>query len=115
MTWEEAHQKCTYPIVPACHNTKNTVTISGPKKDVERFVEELTSQGIFAKEVQTSNIAFHSHFMSPVGPSLEDALKKVSHYYLETILMFVSVTLQLQLVLLTLPILERSNDYGKIW
>lgn len=35
----------------ACHNGPDSCTISGPETDITKFVNELKSQGIFAKEV----------------------------------------------------------------
>lgn len=38
---------------------------------------ELKQEGVFAKEVQTGGIAFHSYFMDSIAPTLLQALKKV--------------------------------------
>lgn len=51
-------------LCDACHNSDNSCTISGPKDDVLRFVEELKSENIFAKEVYSSHIAFHSKYIT---------------------------------------------------
>lgn len=31
LSWEECKQRCPPGVVPACHNSKDTVTISGPQ------------------------------------------------------------------------------------
>lgn len=30
LTWEECKQRCPPNVVPACHNSEDTVTVSGP-------------------------------------------------------------------------------------
>ena len=78
LTWEEAHRRCPKGVVPACHNAEDTVTISGPTEDVTKFVEELKQEGIFAKEVKSAGVAFHSYYMSKTAPALLSALKQVN-------------------------------------
>lgn len=41
------------------------------------FMEQLKQEGVFAKEVQTGGMAFHSYFMESIAPTLLRALKKV--------------------------------------
>jgi len=38
--WEEVKKMCLTDIVPACHNSAYSVTISGPPVSVKKFVEE---------------------------------------------------------------------------
>lgn len=47
-------------IYVACENSSTNVTISGPTKITRAFVNELISKGIFAKNVESGNFAFHS-------------------------------------------------------
>lgn len=61
----------------ACHNGPDSCTISGPEADITEFVELLKSQGVFAKQVQTSNIAYHSRYIVDMGPKLLERLSKV--------------------------------------
>jgi acyl transferase domain-containing protein/NADPH:quinone reductase-like Zn-dependent oxidoreductase/thioesterase domain-containing protein/acyl carrier protein len=77
LTWEECQRRCPSGVVPACHNSVDTVTISGPKKQVCEFVEQLRSEGVFAKEVDSSNVAFHSYYMTSIAPALKTALAQV--------------------------------------
>ncbi|KAF6093695.1 fatty acid synthase [Phyllostomus discolor] len=77
LSWEECKQRCPPSVVPACHNSVDTVTISGPQAAVSEFVEQLRQEGVFAKEVRTGGYAFHSRFMEAIAPSLLRALKKV--------------------------------------
>ncbi|KAL0595770.1 Fatty acid synthase [Plecturocebus cupreus] len=77
LSWEECKQRCPPGVVPACHNSEDTVTISGPQGPVKEFVEQLKQEGVFAKEVRTGGMAFHSYFMEGIAPPLLQALKKV--------------------------------------
>ncbi|KAG8507553.1 Fatty acid synthase [Galemys pyrenaicus] len=77
LSWEECKQRCPPGVVPACHNSEDTVTISGPQAEVFEFVEQLKQEGVFAKEVRTGGKAFHSYFMESIAPTLLQALKKV--------------------------------------
>uniref|UniRef100_A0A8C0FTU5 Fatty acid synthase n=1 Tax=Bubo bubo TaxID=30461 RepID=A0A8C0FTU5_BUBBB len=77
LTWEECKQHCPPNVVPACHNSEDTVTISGPLDSVNEFVAKLKKDGVFAKEVRSAGVAFHSYYMASIAPVLLSALKKV--------------------------------------
>lgn len=77
LTWQECIAQCPQGVVPACHNAEDTVTISGPQDAVSAFVSELKEQGVFAKEVRSAGVAFHSYYMASIAPALLAALKKV--------------------------------------
>uniref|UniRef100_A0AAQ5YJU9 Fatty acid synthase n=1 Tax=Amphiprion ocellaris TaxID=80972 RepID=A0AAQ5YJU9_AMPOC len=77
LTWAECQAQCPQGVVPACHNAEDTVTISGPQEAVRTFVSELKEQGVFAKEVRSAGVAFHSYYMASIAPTLLTALKKV--------------------------------------
>ncbi|XP_019721138.1 fatty acid synthase [Hippocampus comes] len=77
LTWKECIAQCPKGVVPACHNAEDTVTISGPQEAVSKFVAELKEQGVFAKEVRSAGVAFHSYYMASIAPALLAALKKV--------------------------------------
>uniref|UniRef100_A0A1A9W891 Uncharacterized protein n=1 Tax=Glossina brevipalpis TaxID=37001 RepID=A0A1A9W891_9MUSC len=64
-------------IEVACHNSADSCTISGPAEDVEKFVNELNSKGIFAKEVPCANIPYHSRYIAHMGPQLLKYLKTI--------------------------------------
>ncbi|KAL5275973.1 hypothetical protein ACFFRR_001663 [Megaselia abdita] len=64
-------------IEVACHNGPDSSTISGPSDIVTKFVAELKRQGIFAKEVPCSNIAYHSRYIAHMGPELLKYLKEI--------------------------------------
>lgn len=42
-----------------------------------KFVAELKEEGIFAKEVRSAGVAFHSYYMASIAPTLLAALKGV--------------------------------------
>ncbi|EOB07192.1 Fatty acid synthase, partial [Anas platyrhynchos] len=77
LTWEECKQRCPPNVVPACHNSEDTVTISGPLDSVNEFVAKLKKDGVFAKEVRSAGVAFHSYYMASIAPALLSALRKV--------------------------------------
>ncbi|XP_061667276.1 fatty acid synthase isoform X1 [Syngnathoides biaculeatus] len=77
LSWEECIAQCPKGVVPACHNAEDTVTISGPQEAVSKFVSELKEHGVFAKEVRSAGVAFHSYYMASIAPTLLAALKKV--------------------------------------
>ncbi|XP_068199679.1 fatty acid synthase [Antennarius striatus] len=77
LTWEECLAQCPQGIVPACHNSEDTVTISGPQDAICKYVAELKQQGVFAKEVRSAGVAFHSYYMASIAPTLLAALQKV--------------------------------------
>lgn len=64
-------------IEVACHNGPGSSTISGPSEIVTTFVTELKKQGIFAKEVPCSNIAYHSKYIAHMGPELLKYLQDI--------------------------------------
>lgn len=76
LSWEECKQMCPPGVVPACHNSVDTVTISGPFDVTTKFVEELKAKGIFARDVKSSNVAYHSYYMNDIAPQLKAALSK---------------------------------------
>ncbi|XP_016106540.1 fatty acid synthase-like [Sinocyclocheilus grahami] len=77
LTWEECKAQCPQGVVPACHNAENTVTISGPQDSVSKFVAQLKESGVFAKEVRSAGVAFHSYYMASIAPALLCALQNV--------------------------------------
>ena len=77
LTWQEAQDQCPPGVVPACHNAEDSVTVSGPVDDVRKFVEELRQKNIFAKEVDSVGIAFHSYFMQDVAKDIKVEIEKV--------------------------------------
>lgn len=61
----------------ACHNSSDSSTISGPADIIAQYVDKLKKQNHFAKEVQCSNIPYHSSYIADMGPRLLSRLKEV--------------------------------------
>ncbi|CAG9798221.1 unnamed protein product [Chironomus riparius] len=77
LSWEECQNKLPKDVIAACHNSIDSVTISGPAASVEKVVKDLSDQGIFAKAVKSSGIAFHSKYISEAAPKLKKSLDKI--------------------------------------
>lgn len=77
LSYEEIKDRVPSTIDIACHNSSNSTTLSGPKDDVNKFVEELMAEKVFAKEVPCSNIPYHSRYIAGMGPKLLAKLKEV--------------------------------------
>ncbi|KAH7944006.1 hypothetical protein HPB52_014256 [Rhipicephalus sanguineus] len=77
LTWEEARKRCPEGVIPACHNAEDSVTVSGPAEAVAKLVADLKAENVFAREVNSLDVAFHSPQMQSIGPSLRQALEKV--------------------------------------
>lgn len=90
LTWKEAKEQCPSGVTPACHNTEQTVTISGPLTEVQYFIQGLKDRGVFAREVNCSGVAFHSYFMKKIAPQIKEKLKEVTvlHTYVSPKKMF---------------------------
>ena len=53
------------------------MTISGPADSIKQFVAKLKEEQVFAREVNSSGVAFHSPCMMKVAPKLKEVLDKV--------------------------------------
>ncbi|KAK3911268.1 Fatty acid synthase [Frankliniella fusca] len=61
----------------ACHNSSTSCTLSGPAEAVEAFVAQLSAEGVFARAVNVSDIAYHSTYIQPAAPHLREYLRAV--------------------------------------
>lgn len=77
LSFTQIKDKIPITIEVACHNSFESTTISGPKADVSHFVKELKAAGVFAKEVQCSNIPYHSKYIAEMGPKLLKKLQDI--------------------------------------
>jgi len=73
--WQECAKRCPPGVVTACHNSEDSTTISGPYEVTKKFVAELKAENIFAREVKSCGVAFHSPHVGPIGPLLLEKLK----------------------------------------
>lgn len=63
-------------VYVACHNSSTSCTLCGPKEELERFVDELQSKGIFAKSVNSGRIAYHSKYVYGMKTKYFEKLKE---------------------------------------
>ena len=77
LSWEECKKRCPEGVVPACHNSEDSVTISGPFDLTKKFVEQLKSENIFAREVKSCGVAFHSKYVAPIADNLKAKLTDI--------------------------------------
>ncbi|XP_041987370.1 fatty acid synthase-like [Aricia agestis] len=77
LTWDDCNKRCPPDVQIACHNSKDNVTISGPRESVQKFVEELSSENILAKHFDTDGVAYHSKYISSAAPLLLERIKNV--------------------------------------
>ncbi|KAI5716536.1 hypothetical protein M8J76_008196 [Diaphorina citri] len=77
LSWEEVKARAPADIVAACHNNVDSVTISGPPAAIDKFVAELSAEGVFAKKVASSGHAFHSKYIAEAGPKLRSSLDRI--------------------------------------
>lgn len=64
-------------ICVGCHNSSASCTISGPRKDVLKFIEQLKSDKVFVKVVNSSGHALHSKYMQEAGTKYLSYLQEV--------------------------------------
>ncbi|KAI8423490.1 hypothetical protein MSG28_012604, partial [Choristoneura fumiferana] len=77
LTWEETARRCPPDVFPACHNSANNVTVSGPSDSVEQLVAELKTEGVFVRSVNSTGIAFHSKYIAAAVPQLRTKLQEI--------------------------------------
>lgn len=69
--------KLPHDIDIACRNSPTSCTVSGPVESINAFVDQLKLEGIFAKAVNVSGIAYHGRYIQKAGPTLLKYLKEV--------------------------------------
>ncbi|XP_049875291.1 fatty acid synthase-like [Pectinophora gossypiella] len=74
MGYKDIFPLCPPEIDVACHNSSESATLSGPADVLKEFVAELTAKGIFAREVPSANIPFHSRYIAHAGPAFKQRL-----------------------------------------
>lgn len=77
LSWEESKIRCPANVCPACHNSSDSVTISGNYEETKTFIEQLRTENIFVREVNSCGVAFHSYLMESIAPSLLEKLKRI--------------------------------------
>ncbi|GBM39322.1 Fatty acid synthase [Araneus ventricosus] len=77
LSWSQAQKMCPKGIFPACDNASDSVTISGLKEPLEKFVEKLKQENIFVRLVNSHGYAFHSEYIHPASETLKKNMLKV--------------------------------------
>ncbi|GBM39332.1 Fatty acid synthase [Araneus ventricosus] len=77
VSWSEAEQMCPKDVYAACDNADDSVTISGLKEPIEKFVEKLKQDNVFVRMVNAHGFGFHCKFVHDAAPLMKPALKKL--------------------------------------
>ena len=77
LSWTEAKKMAPEGIYAACHNGADSVTVSGPKAQIQAFVQKLKEKKKAAKEVASCGIAFHSPYIAEASEKLLALLRDV--------------------------------------
>ncbi|XP_037286488.2 fatty acid synthase [Rhipicephalus microplus] len=77
LTWEEAERRCPPDVYPACHNAEDFVTVAGTAEAVEKMVEQLQAENVFARKVDSMGVAFHTKHVNHIGPIFHSTLEKI--------------------------------------
>lgn len=78
LSWEETQKRLPEGVIVACHNSADSVTISGLRDITLKFAETLKQDGIFARPVDSMGYAFHSPYLQKLIPALEPHYSKVN-------------------------------------
>lgn len=73
----EAEKWCEGSVMVACRNSKDSVTLSGPKEAMEKVMEKLTAAEVFCRAVRSEGVAFHHPSLRAAAPRLLQELTKV--------------------------------------
>ncbi|AEO67408.1 polyketide synthase [Thermothielavioides terrestris NRRL 8126] len=63
-------------VVVACHNSPESVTLSGDAPAIEEVRERLAQDGLFARKLNVP-LAYHSHHMEPMAQDYSDRLREI--------------------------------------
>ena len=77
MNHKDVKKILPHDIDIACHNSLDSTTISGPADSVRAFIQDLSFQEVFAREVACSGIPLHSRYIKEMGEHLLAKLNEV--------------------------------------
>jgi fatty acid synthase len=81
MTWEEAIERCKGTrVIAACHNSENSVTLSGPENEILKLKEDFEKENKFVRQVSGVELPFHSPHLKSVEKSMIEKLDHVIKY-----------------------------------
>ena len=79
LSYDEAIKQCPQGVVVSFYETKDTVVVSGPKKTIQQYVEQLKLRGIYALETDYFGLGLHSYLMAPIASKLKAKLETIIH------------------------------------
>ena len=74
---EELRPRLGADVFIACHNSEDSVTVSGLECAVKSFVDQMSSEDVFARSVDSSGIAFHSPLIDSIAKTLMAKLSAI--------------------------------------
>ncbi|GFS62657.1 fatty acid synthase [Trichonephila inaurata madagascariensis] len=77
LSWSQAQKICPEGIYPVCDNAIDSVTISGEKEPLEKFVEKLKQDNVFVRLVNSHGYGFHCKHVHAAAPALRKAQEKL--------------------------------------
>ncbi|CAG2108143.1 unnamed protein product, partial [Medioppia subpectinata] len=72
----EAQKLCPNGVYIACNNAKDSVVISGLEKEMKETMKVLAEKNIFVRQLESSNIAYHSKYIQTAAQPMIDAINK---------------------------------------
>ncbi|KAF8774577.1 Fatty acid synthase like protein [Argiope bruennichi] len=77
MSFSEAEKMSPKDIFASCDNAEDSVTISGLKEPLAKFVEKLQQENYFVRMVNSHGYGFHSKFIQDAVPLMKPSLQKL--------------------------------------
>ena len=74
---DDCEKRCPEGVFVGCHNSKDSVTISGEFEVTSKFIEQLTREQIFAKKVNSCGIPFHCPLIDTVLKPLLEKTREI--------------------------------------
>ena len=65
LTWQECHEQCPSDVWPVCHNSEQMNTIGGEMHSTSLYTQQLKQRGVFVRDVDSCDMAYHSMLMMP--------------------------------------------------
>ncbi|CAG2101211.1 unnamed protein product [Medioppia subpectinata] len=72
----EALNVCPEGVFVVCNNAKESVVISGLKNEMKKTIDLLNKTGVFVRQLESSEIPFHSEYLRSSAQPMVDAIKK---------------------------------------
>ncbi|CAG2112171.1 unnamed protein product, partial [Medioppia subpectinata] len=72
----EALNACPKGVFIACNNAKESVVISGPTNEMKETIDLLNKKGVFVRQLESSEIPFHSEYLRSSAQPMVDAINK---------------------------------------